>query len=123
MMTVSTKVAPPKSLVAIGDPHTGEIPRTMGGAARIAYTDSCVVVGCLSEMDGETEFTLGPSEEVNSGSAPAFEGTLLTPNRKLAVFTVFGQTLLEIPVAQEQTIVRVWVNDPREPDKVVVGVG
>ena len=120
-MATSTKVAPPNSLVLISDPKGGEIPATMKGAT-IAATASCIAVGCQSDADGVTEFTLGTMHEVDPGDHPVFEGKLSTPNHKVAVRSVTGEIILEASVPQRQTTVRVWVNDPREPDRVIVGV-
>lgn len=120
-MATSARIAPPNSLVLVADPSGGEIPETMAGSL-IASTSSCIAVGCRSDVDGETEFTLGSTREVDPGNRPAFEGKLNTPNRKIAVRSVLGQTILEATVPQQQTTVRVWVNDPKEPDKVIVGI-
>src|SRR5258708_4202695 len=120
MMSTSAKFALPNSLVLISDPKGGEIPDTMQGAV-IASTSSCIAVGCRSEADGETEFTLGTIRQVDPGARPLFEGKLNTPSRKIAVRSVDGQTILETPVPRRQTTVRVWVNDPKEPDRVIVG--
>jgi len=120
-MAASTKVAPPNSVALIADPSRAEIPETMGGSL-IASTNSCVVVACRSDVDGETEFTLGSTREVDPGDRPAFQGMLKTPGRKIAVRSVLGQTMLEAPVPQDQTKIRIWVNDPKEPDRVIVGI-
>ena len=121
-MAKSTKVAPPHSLILIVDPSGGEIPPTMLGSL-IASTDSCIAVACRSEVDGDTEFTLGETGYVSPAGEPAFQGGLKTPNRKVTLRTVTGQTILETPVLQQETMVRVWTNDSSEPDQVVVGIG
>jgi hypothetical protein len=121
-MAKSVKVAPPYSLVLVEDPSGGEIPENVA-ASLIVSTSSCIAVGCRSDVDGVTEFTLGATREVDPGDHPAFEGEVKTPNRKIAIRSVLGQTILEAPVPQEQTTVRVWVNDPKEPDRVTVGIG
>ena len=118
----SAKIAPPHSLILIADPTEGAIPATMSGSL-IAATDTCIAVGCRSDADGDTEFTLGETADVDPGGQPAFLGKLKTPSRKLMLRTVIGQTILETPVPQQETTVRVWTNDPSEPDQVVVGIG
>lgn len=120
-MTTSMKTAPPNSLVLIVDASSGEIPKSMQGSL-ISSTESCIAVGCQSEIDGETEFTLGASQDIDPGSHPDFEGELRTPSRKVVVRSVLGQTMLEMPVAGQKTKVRVWVNDSREPNSVIIGV-
>jgi hypothetical protein len=119
-MVISAKVAPPYSVVVITDPSGGQTPDTMSGSI-IAATESCIAVGCLCDIDGETEFTLGAGPEVDPGSEPTFQGTLQTPNRRIVVRSVYGETILELPVLRETARVRIWVNHPSEPDRVVVG--
>jgi hypothetical protein len=120
-MPTSVKVAPPNSLVLISDAHGGEIPEAMAGSL-ISSTTSCIAVGCQSDVDGETEFTLGASQQVDPGSQPAFQGRLRTPNGKITVRSVLGKTILEASVPRHETMVRIWVNDSKEPDSVIVGI-
>ena len=121
-MALTTKAAPPNSVILVCDVGGGEVPKTMSGAV-VAATTTCIAVGCLSEDDGQTEFTLAPLSEVDRGEKPAFDGMLLTPQHRVVLRSVLGQQLLELPVTQELTKIKIWVNDPTEPDNVVVGVG
>jgi len=123
MMTVhrSIRVAPPNSIVFISDPDGGEAPEPVWGAMILA-TPSCISVECFPEVDGETEITLGSAIEVDTGDLPAFTGTLETPNRAVVVSTVEQDTLLEARVPGTRTGVRVWLNHPRWPDKVTIGL-
>src|SRR5580698_11144109 len=98
-MAVSKRVAPPYSVVLISDSGGGKIPDVMRGRLIVA-TDSCVAVGCLSEVDGQTEFVLGASAEVNPGEPPTFEGKLGTPRRRLEISSVLGDSILITPVPQ-----------------------
>ena len=123
VVAASTKTKPPDSLILIADSGSGGvIPESMSGSL-VAWTDSCVAVGCQSDIDGDTEFTLGETKDVDPGGRPAFQGKLKTPNLKLALRTVLGETILETPVAAQDTMVRVWANDLSEPDHVIVGIG
>lgn len=121
MMTISTRLAPPNSLVLIEDTCGGEIPDSMNQSL-IAATDSCIAVGCRAEDDGETEIVLGDCNKVDTGEQPVFDGLLRTPSRNLVVRTVLGVTLLEIPVSETQTRLRIWANDPTEPDRIAIGI-
>jgi len=121
MMAKSTKFAPPNSLVLIVDQGGGTIPATMTEGL-IASTNSCIAVGCRSEIDGDTEFILGEVADVNPGSQPAFRGNLKTPSRKIALRAVTGVTIFEISVPHQDTTVCVWANDAIEPDQVIVGI-
>lgn len=120
-MTTSTRIAPPNSLVLVEGSQGGEIPTSMQQSL-IAATDSCIAIGCRAEDDGETEITLGPSGKVDIGKRPAFEGSLQTPTRKVTVRTVHGVTLLEMSVPTKETKLKIWVNDPSEPDRIAVGI-
>jgi hypothetical protein len=120
-MAASKRVAPPYSVVLISDSGGGKIPDGMRGQLIVA-TNSCVAVGCLSEVDGETEFVLGASAEVSPGEPPTFEGKLRTPGRRLEISSVLGDSILMTPVSQSETVVRIWVNDAKEPDRVIVGI-
>src|SRR5262245_32223613 len=119
-MTNSTRVAPPCALILVADPSNSEVPSKMSGAL-IASTDSCIAVGCRSDADGDTEFTLGAAREVDPGYQPHFQGKLKTPSQRIALRSVLGQTILEEVVPSPETYVRVWINDPNEPDRVIVG--
>lgn len=74
-MIRSIKIAPPNSLVALSDVTGGEPPASMDGSL-IVSTPSCIVVGCLVDADGETEFIMGPAHEVDPGEQPMFDGRL-----------------------------------------------
>lgn len=121
-MQRSIRVAPPNSLLFVSDSNGGKVPDFLPERLVLA-TPSCISVGCLTFADGETEVTLGPAIEVNPGKSPAFDGDLETPNRAVAVSTVEREKLLEERVPFENTRVRIWVNHPTEPDKVIVGWG
>jgi len=121
-MYTSTKVRPVNSLVFISDPAGGVVPEWERDTL-ILSTPSCISVGCYPEQDGPTEVVLGKAQEVDPGRAPAFDGDLETPHGAVTVSTVEGNAILESKVLETRTRVRIWVNHPRWPDKVVVGVG
>jgi hypothetical protein len=119
-MIKSRTIGLPNALVVIMDPTAGVVPRSMGNAA-VASTDSCVVVGCLSEVDGETDITLGDMDQVDAGDHLLFTGEMKTPNRKIALLSCHNETLLDAATAHQVTSVRIWANDLAEPDRVIVG--
>jgi hypothetical protein len=120
-MPETIRIAPSNSLLFIEDISGGEIPVTVG-PARLWSTSSCIAIGCLASMDGETEVTLGASDQVSPEWEPAFDGILKTPTRKVVVSTVEGDNVLVADVASERTRVRIWTNHPIEPDKVSIGL-
>ena len=100
----------------------GEIPESMHGSL-VAATDSCVAIGTLNSSDGQSRITLsdeGPVAKENE--TPIFEGVLDTPARKIAVCTVGGQPVLELNVGETRTRVKIWANDPVEPDEIDIFV-
>jgi hypothetical protein len=120
---ISAKVAPPNSLVIVEGSAGGVIadPERLRDS-KITSTDSCVAICVRNAQDGDTEIILGPTREVDPGSPPAFQGVLKTPTSRVAVRSVVLETLLEVAVPKPMTQIRVWVNHPTEPDKVIIGV-
>jgi hypothetical protein len=88
----------------------------------IATRDSCIAIGCRSDAEGDTEFTLGRLRDVDPGADPILHGRLKTPTYRIALRSVLGRTILEAPVQHRITTIRVWVNDSEEPDSVIVGI-
>ena len=91
-------------------------------ASRIAATGACIIVGCLAEMDGQTEIVMGKAPEIDPGHRPSFDGVLETPSHVVCVWTVEWEKVLETRVPTTSTRVRVWGNHPTEPDEIIVGV-
>jgi hypothetical protein len=121
MKYTSATIRPLNSLVFISDIKGGEVPEWIRDEL-ILSTPSCISVGCYPEQDGPTTVTLGPLLEVERDQQPAFSGYLETPNRAVLVSTVDEQTVAEMKVPYTRTQVRVWVNHPRWPDKVTIGL-
>lgn len=120
-MIKEAMLAPPNSQTVISDPQAVvEVPRWKRDVAYVS-TDTCILVGCLMDADGETTFVLGDMQEVDPRHPPLFEGRLKTPNRHLALETVDGRTVLEARVSRQEMLLRIWTNSEREPDKVIVG--
>jgi hypothetical protein len=124
-MTVikTTKIAPPNSQVVIVDPKAKhvDVPQWQELAPFIA-TSSCILVLCYPEVEGETEIALGNAREVDPGSTPIFDGLLLTPSRILAIETVEGEPIFEMPTADVQTKLRIWSDAIKWPTKIMVGI-
>lgn len=119
---MSTRIAPPNSLLFVSD-SDGGIPPVPVRGAHILATASCISIACYPWIDGETAVTLGPSAKIDPGKPPAFDGQLETPNRMIVISTVEGKSILQEVVPDAATHVRVWVNNPSMPDKVVIGFG
>ncbi len=120
-MAVRARLAPPYSMILVASPGSRAIANMKTGAL-ITATRSFIAIGCRPDTDGETELALGASLVVDPGDHPAFEGFLETPERIIAVRSVVGETILQLRVPGRETLVRVWVNHPKEPDRIQVGV-
>jgi hypothetical protein len=120
-MKVQIRIAAPNSVVLVMDPSIGEIPETMGGAS-IAATLSCIAVGTLSALDGETLISLSDELRDAPEEEPAFDGTVETPERRVSVCSVMNRSLLECEVTTDTTRVRIWTNHASEPDVVRIVV-
>jgi hypothetical protein len=116
------KVAPPNSLIFISDISNRSGPEYIPNRLVLA-TDTVISVGCLANMDGETEIRLGPAHEFSATGAPVFDGVLKTPTRELLVSTVEYETLLSEMVPSQTTRIRIWTNEPVEPDQIAIGWG
>jgi hypothetical protein len=112
-------VAPPNSLVLVMDIHSGLVPEEMG-TNLVSATESCIAVGCRAECDGPTEIHFGNAQELSPSDLMVFDGDIATPRKKLALCSVLNRELLAADVAGELTHVRVFANDPIEPDRVFV---
>lgn len=121
MIAASISTAPPNSIIGISDLKKGVVPEPMPDFG-IAATESCILVGCYPEIDGETKITLGPAADVDPGGMPAFDGQLATPSGIVRIVTIDWKPLLEAPVSSTNTRIRIWKNRPRFADEVIVGV-
>lgn len=119
-MIKTIRCSPLHSFVVISDPIGSTIPKELTDI--VTATESCILVCCYPEGDGETEFTLGETSEVDPGRPPTFCGQLLTPSRKVIVHTTEFKTILEASTAQTTTPVRIWARDPEQPEKVIIGL-
>jgi hypothetical protein len=105
------------------DPKSGDVPESMGPSL-VASTRSCVAVGTLSEVDGETTISLRSDmgEDGDQSATLAFDGEIETSGGRVAVCTTRLETILELTVGGERARVRIWVNHPIEPDAIDVAI-
>jgi hypothetical protein len=117
-LDLATQLSPPNSLVLIVASEHPDIPILDG--VLVASTDTCIAVGTLMELDGETEVRITDGQERTSGLEAAFEAALRTDEGFIAVRTVDGREVLRHEVAGKSQQIRVWVSDASEPDKIVL---
>lgn len=122
-MTDSIQLAPPNSLFFLSDFEDDGIGPEFIPDRLILSTPSCISIGCLAFVDGKTTLTLAPSTELDLKLPPAFTGFLKTPNRGVRVSTVEHPSLLRLTTGTVSSKVRIWVNRPIEPDRIIIGIG
>ena len=121
-MSKLARIAPPNSLLVVCDIAGGAAPDFVAGEP-ILSTPTCITVGCLTFIDGETEVRLGPAKEFTREGTPKWDQMLDIPSRVIAVSTVEGQLILQESVRTARTRVQIWGNRFPEPDKVFIGIG
>lgn len=119
-MSTVARAAMKNALALIADPTGGRLPEHLAGL--ITATESCLAVGCRNPDDAETEFVFGRATEFAECGEPTFSGVVATPSRRLAVRSIGHETIVEIATASEATLVRIWVDHPQEPDRIVIAV-
>ena len=121
-MTNTIRLSPPFSIAVVTDLNERAVPpaRRIGVFSAI---ETSIAISCLSEVDGETTFTLGAASELDPGRAADFSATLKTPSKNVVLLTAENQQLLRASVNDVRTRVRIWINRPKEPDEVVIGLG
>lgn len=115
-------LAVPNSVIFVADRDVGETPQDIGDSL-VASTSSCIAVGTLCQIDGETLILLY-DEPANSDSMAGlvFDGFLDTPSGQVCIFSVLDERLLESNITGPRCRVQVWVNDESEPDEIRVFV-
>lgn len=118
--------APPNSIVFVSDTDGGAVPNPLHWSRDpINASSSCVCIGCYLEMYGETEFTLAATADISVGPEfhLAFDGEIDTPNKEVMVSDIDVDGLLRAAVPSEKTRIRVWLNDRKLADRVIIGWG
>ena len=99
------------------DRTVGVVPDSIHGL--IARTSSCIAVGTLPAMQGETLVSLSDGTQVSTRDRQfALDAALETPSKQLSVCSVLDEPLLVLDVPGVKTRVRIWVNDDTEPDEI-----
>jgi|HubBroStandDraft_6_1064221.scaffolds.fasta_scaffold929100_1 hypothetical protein len=117
-------VAPPNSIIFVMDFKSGKLPKSFDGGL-IATSPSSVVIGTYPEPDGKTTIILtdDPSKEIGPADMLAFDGTIEVAGSDLSVVTAYDDILLSMPTKMENVRLRVWVDHPECPSRIVIGAG
>jgi hypothetical protein len=122
-MIVEAQLAPRNSILFVMDQDSGELPKQFIPGQLVNATPSCVVVGTLCEVDGETRLMLTDEaariQEI-AGLRRVFSGPMATPKNVIHVCTSQLETVATLSVAGTRCTVEIWANDESEPDRICV---
>jgi hypothetical protein len=120
-MKCETTITPPNSIILVMDFTAGRVPDSFERGL-IAATETCVAVGTLSEQDGSTTIVLTDefSSDLISDEVLVYENSIRVPGSALSVVTSWNEPVLSVPVLADQVYIRVWVNHPSEPNRIVI---
>jgi hypothetical protein len=115
----TVRANPPNSLILVQDSEGGDIPISMDSSS-MAATGSCIAIGTTSDLDEDTEISIGMCEEFDVELEPTFEFYLQVPSRKIVVQTVYIETLIELDLLGQEIFLRIWTNHPTEPNIIQI---
>jgi len=120
MQTVQLRV--PNSLLLITSSADADLPETIGPGALVSATATCIAVGTMAEDDGEVSVTMTDEAADDDGLSLAGEWLMDTADGRIAVETVLGDRVLASPTPGPRSLVRLWVSDDFEPDRLLIEV-
>ncbi|WP_420135319.1 hypothetical protein [Rhodopseudomonas sp.] len=89
--------------------------------AQVLATNTCLILGCMPDIDGPTQIVLGDSAEVDPGRPADFVSLLRVPDGEVRVTTVGDDVLLRMP-APPLSLVEIWRSHPKWPETVIIGI-
>lgn len=114
------KVLAPYALLVLGDP-TSAVPEPVAGVL-VSWNKSSVVVGCLPDVEGDTELVVGRMASIATDDPIVFDGIVDLPSRRFTICTAENQEIYAFPNAADSIHLRVWANHPVMPNRLVVGL-
>lgn len=121
-MRKTVKITPSNSIIFVSDVDGGVAPEAFKYDP-IMSTPTCIAIGVLTEYEGETTIMMVPSWSVARPDIPVFDGMLDTPTGQVVVSMVDRTVLLESRSGETRTRIRVWTNDAKQPDEVLIAFG
>jgi hypothetical protein len=117
-MNIVANIPVPFSVILLADANSNDMPEAMNGEL-VAHTDTCIAVGTLQEDAGSTSLTMSDelSEPTHTHVLVA-EIKLSLPSGAAALVTADNEELGRLICASKAALVRVWVNDAKEPSSI-----
>jgi len=119
-MKFEARLATPNSLLLVLDANSRDIPESMNDSLT-SCTPTCIAVGTLSAIDGETLVYLAdenPQSIELADLREVFTGPLEVPSKEVYVCTTQNETLLSLPVGRARVTVTIFANDETEPSRL-----
>jgi hypothetical protein len=116
----SINFSPPNSIVFVHSKQDMVMPTPPWGAY-VSASNSCLILGCMPDIDGPTQIVLGDSAEVDPGRPADFVSLLRVPDGEVRVTTGGDEVLLRMP-APPLSLVEIWRSHPKWPETVIIGI-
>ena len=89
--------------------------------AAFSFNDQCISIRAKHEQEGRCQVTLGPLSQVGLQRPADLSHPIKTKNRQVIITLVAGDPVMILPVSTDSTRLSIWLNDPNEADKIVIG--
>lgn len=99
-----------------------EVPASMDGRP-FAINRQCINIGTRMWQDAEIRIEMGRHADFEYLSPPKINALIKTPAREVVLFDANHPELMRLDVEIGYTRIRVFTDQPTEPDHVVVVVG
>lgn len=122
-MRSTATVAVPNAILFVFDPaHPDVSVPDFDPGALLAATGTCLSIGTQLDVDGDTEVTLGNEHPSPGDLSLAGTARIAVASGTLAVETCERRRVASIEVPRGVVALTVWVDHPRFPTRVVIGV-
>ena len=111
--------APANPCVFLSDRSGGE-PPDPANTNQIKATSSCIMIACMSDVEGGSDFLVCSGEDLQPVGSPSFESELQIPACNLMLSTAQGDVLFESSWSAPSVHVRIWPNRPLWPNYIII---
>lgn len=120
-MKIDKDIRAAGSFVVIADDLFADMPKFVDGPRRLWSNSACVGVGTLVDADGVTNLQISDGE-FETTLPLVFEGQITSPSGRVGVSDANLVEFGAVQVVGPSAHIRVWANDPREPDKILISI-
>lgn len=120
-MVVSGDFYLPNGMIFVKDSAPSLVPISYKNRVFL-HNSTCISIRAKHEQEGKCRITFGAVGAVAPPLEPDFQQTIEVPTGTLIIMLVPRVTVLSLPTEATRVKVSVWLNDPNEADRVVIGV-